>query len=465
MLKPGSLNAIAISIIFLIGCVVPFVGVMTIVLTGTEVFIVGGDSEKFYRPAFRLIETGIYGFAAEGGQSYRPDLDILPGYPLFLAAVFKIFGLGNYTAVAFVQVILYGTVTVAIALSARSFRAEWMWPAAFLAAVWPNMVVRPTTIMSETLFLFYFVWGMCALLWLPKGRYVFWLLFSTGLCFGMAYMVRPILLFFPVLVLPAIFYILKRDLGYPVIKAFMLSTIPFLVMILFTVPQYVQSYNSYGVAKFNTQRGANALRWLYPCLAMEWGCGKRDISLVNFATDKYKAGLSKLPDADKNNVIVKDLLREKVAAELISDLPLLTLVKGVVGSTLRSLLHNVTYEVMTRLSIPRVHFGEVDGPDVFERVRLFVISFASAPWMWLWMIFQTALMISRGVQLTGLLIIRRFKYRTKSLLLFSMILSFAGVSVGFGSVRYRTPMEPEFIIFTIIGWSILREYWVKWRET
>ncbi len=57
--------------------------------------------------ARNLLLHGVYGFShVSGVAAPRPTLIRLPGYPLFLAAVFRVFGVEHYRAVLLVQTAL-----------------------------------------------------------------------------------------------------------------------------------------------------------------------------------------------------------------------------------------------------------------------------------------------------------------------------------------------------------------------
>jgi hypothetical protein len=60
------------------------------------------DSDVYAELAGNLFHHGIYGIAING--EIDPTLIRLPGYPLFLALIFKLFGWGNFNAVLAVQI-------------------------------------------------------------------------------------------------------------------------------------------------------------------------------------------------------------------------------------------------------------------------------------------------------------------------------------------------------------------------
>ena len=68
-------------------------------------FEVTGDSLIYGGIAKNLLLSGRYALTVGTGETY-PTLIRLPGYPLFLAACFKLFGVENYTSAAWVQIVL-----------------------------------------------------------------------------------------------------------------------------------------------------------------------------------------------------------------------------------------------------------------------------------------------------------------------------------------------------------------------
>src|SRR6202012_6298679 len=79
-----------------------------------------GDSLVYGDIAKNLLQHGVYGMSTNPGPT--PTLIRLPGYPLFLAACFRIFGMEHYTAVMLVQCLAdLGTCALAAATAARLF--------------------------------------------------------------------------------------------------------------------------------------------------------------------------------------------------------------------------------------------------------------------------------------------------------------------------------------------------------
>src|SRR6185312_5703472 len=82
---------------------------------------IDGDTLLYGDIAKNWLEHGVYGFT-QASVTPRPTLIRLPGYPLFLAACFRVFGIEHYTAVMGVQTAVdLFTCVVVSALAGRLF--------------------------------------------------------------------------------------------------------------------------------------------------------------------------------------------------------------------------------------------------------------------------------------------------------------------------------------------------------
>jgi hypothetical protein len=118
---------------------------------------VNGDGLVYGDIAKNLLQHGVYGrsVSTPSGMELHPTLIRLPGYPLFLASCFLLFGMEHYNAVLFLQIAIDLLTCILIARFVDqlcSRRAAWI--ALYLAALCPftaNYTVAPLT---ETLSLF-----------------------------------------------------------------------------------------------------------------------------------------------------------------------------------------------------------------------------------------------------------------------------------------------------------------------
>jgi hypothetical protein len=116
---------------------------------------IGGDSQIYGAIAQNLLAHGVYGYHAGAHGAIAPTLIRLPGYPLFLAACFALFGAGHYYPVLFLQIVLdlFGCVLLS-RLAGRIWSkraAQWtLW----LAALCPFTSSYTAAALTETLELF-----------------------------------------------------------------------------------------------------------------------------------------------------------------------------------------------------------------------------------------------------------------------------------------------------------------------
>jgi hypothetical protein len=117
-----------------------------------------GDALIYSAIARNLLLHGVYGFnqhtTAAGQLVIEPTLIRLPGYPLFLAAVFRLFGLDDYRAVLYIQVLadlLTCVLTAAIARRIFGIRAGLL--VVWLAALCPFTANYTAVPLTETLVL------------------------------------------------------------------------------------------------------------------------------------------------------------------------------------------------------------------------------------------------------------------------------------------------------------------------
>ncbi len=156
------------------------------------------DGRVYSQIARNVLEQHVYSIASQ--PPYDPTLIRLPGYPLFLASIYAVFGHGNNTAVRVVQAVIDTLTCVLIALVAfqwaideeRKHRSAIV--AFALAAVCPFTAIYVATILTEVLTNFLAVAMVLAATLAFKvttrRRVVAWWI-VCGLLAGIAVLFRP----------------------------------------------------------------------------------------------------------------------------------------------------------------------------------------------------------------------------------------------------------------------------------
>lgn len=208
------------------------------------------DGRVYAQIAINVLEQHVY--SHESQPPYVPSIIRLPGYPLVLAAVYKVFGHGNNTAVRVVQAVIDTLTCVLVALVAfewaeddeRKHRAAVI--AFALAAVCPFTAIYVATVLTEVPTNFLAVALVLTATFAFKAadrtdrkRAVAWWA-ATGLIAGVAVLFRPDSGLFAAavggtLVLSSV---LKRDLKGFVLSASVLSLVFCMVLVPWTIRNY-----------------------------------------------------------------------------------------------------------------------------------------------------------------------------------------------------------------------------------
>jgi Dolichyl-phosphate-mannose-protein mannosyltransferase len=157
-----------------------------------------GDARVYSQLAINVLEQHVY--SHENQPPYASSLIRLPGYPLFLAGVYKVFGHGNNKAVRVVQAVIDTLTCVLIALVAfqwavdaeRKHRAALI--AFALAAVCPFAAIYVATLLTEVPTNFLAVAMVLAVTLAFKAvdrkKAILWWA-ASGLIVGLAVLFRP----------------------------------------------------------------------------------------------------------------------------------------------------------------------------------------------------------------------------------------------------------------------------------
>jgi hypothetical protein len=156
------------------------------------------DGKLYAQIARNVLEQHVYSHETE--PPFVPSLIRLPGYPLFLAGVYSLFGHNDNGAVRIVQALIDTATCALIALVAFLWepderrRRRTSIAALALAALCPFTTIYVATILTETLTVFFAV-AMCLTATLAlkatTARNTLGLWIATGLLAGAAVLFRP----------------------------------------------------------------------------------------------------------------------------------------------------------------------------------------------------------------------------------------------------------------------------------
>jgi dolichyl-phosphate-mannose-protein mannosyltransferase len=415
----------------------------------------GSDSEKYLVIAREYLAGG---FGNHSGE----QLERMPIYPAFLAAIFHFVGAESLRAVVTVQNFVDALSVIGIGVAARSMSERFAAPAALAAAVIPNFLVHASYILTETVFILFFVWGLCALLWALK-RDTIRLLIIGGLLFGGALMTRPVMIHYLAALVPALAMALWLQKRAPALRSTALALIPAVLILAIAAPRAIDHYRSYGYLSLTAQEGTHLLNWFYGCLASPTPCAERGrvVEEMRPISEQRVAALGK----DQNNPFAVSAIESRLAIEKIFSTPPSLIATSMTAGMFRVLMQTGFYESFAQFRQPLTFLSAMPGASTTERLSNFIMTNATNAFMILWVLAQTALLLSRGVQLAGLVHgLREPAYRGATLVLTATIIYFLVLTGPVASPKYRIPIEPPLLILFGMGWVWLRDLWARRRQ-
>ena len=415
----------------------------------------GSDSGKYIVVANSILEYGEAVRVIDGEA--HPDFGRMPLYPHFIAALFRLSEGENLAVVTAVQAIISAFTVLAVGWIAGALDRRWMLPAALFASVWPAFVVYTAWVLTDSLFIDFFTWGLCACIWAAKGERPLALLGAAGLAFGLALMIRPVLMFFPYLLVPALAYMFVAGRGMSWPRAAAYGLVPVAIMLAMLAPRLVATYGEYGVAVVTTQSGNHALELVYPCLRDQPDCDRESVNNRRF--EMVASALDELSDDDRSNPVIVDAIERDVALRLLADVPPSIFALAVASSALRSITQTMLYEVGEQLNQAPRFFSSVAGTTIAERVGTFAGIVLGDGFMMIWMLAQALVLLALPVQIIGLTTgFRASSQRPVTSFLVITAGYFLAINMSFGSPKYGLPLNPAAIVFLVGGMQAILEW-------
>lgn len=410
----------------------------------------GSDSEKYLIVAREFLDGGFGSYSDE-------QLGRMPLYPAFVATIFHLFGMENLRAVATIQAFVDALSVIGIGVAGRSMSERFVVPSALAAAIIPNFLVHASYVLTETLFIVFFVWGLAALLWSLR-RSTLTLLVAGGLLFGLALMTRPVMIHYLAVLVPALALALWLH-GKALPRAAALAFIPAILIFAFAAPRAIDHYRHFGYLSLTAQEGTHLLNWFYGCLASPTPCAERG-RVVEETRPIAEARIAAL-GKDKDNPFAVSAVESRLALEKILATPPSLIVTSMSAGMFRVLMQTGFYESFAQFRQAPAFLSAMPGNSTSERAANFVAANKTNVFMLLWAVAQGALLLSRFVQLGGLVQgLREPAYRGATLILAATIAYFLVLTGPVASPKYRIPIEPPLLILFGMGWVWMRD-WFK----
>jgi len=222
---------------------------------------VTGDTLLYGDLARNLLQHGIYGLSGMnklGVATMRPTLIRLPGYPLFLAACFSIFGIGNFAPVLAVQALMdLWTCLLLAGVARRVFGERAGIAALWLGALCPFLANYAGMALTETPTLFCMALAFYGFArWVEQGAGLNRWIGVLGFALAWAVLLRPEQGMLAAVVVPGMIWVCARRYGVAlgaVLPALVVSCLTVLPL----VPWTARNWRTFHVVQPLAPRYAN----------------------------------------------------------------------------------------------------------------------------------------------------------------------------------------------------------------
>lgn len=241
------------------------------------------DAHHYDVMAKQFLKKGFLGYS-----NTVPDAYITPGYPVFLAIIYKLFGYSQGSPlmqVRIIQIILSTFTTLLLYLLAQKISNHRVGLlSAFFSSIYLISMWVPTLILTETLYTFLFMLYLYIQIIALYTKSIK-LNFISGMFLALAVLVRPLIA--PFIVLPYIYYYIKEK-DRQILKLFLVNAIGFVLVML---PWWIRNLITFHKLIFFATQEDPLLRGTYP-----YDIGVENIPYFNQkqeALKRIKEGFSK----------------------------------------------------------------------------------------------------------------------------------------------------------------------------
>ncbi len=402
------------------------------------------DASEYHALAVRLLEE--HSFASFGALR-------TPGYPVFVAAVYSLFGADPWPVLLLQTFISVGSLLLLYILTKSMFSRRAALVAAFLYAVEPHTIMYCSTLLTDTLFTFLFLASVVALLYGLQQKRV-WLVAGGGLLLGLATLVRPIVQLFPaVAVLIVLIYAgLKRRFRALAVVTF---TVTFVLVIS---PWLFRNYAAYGHASLSSIEGRNLL--LYNATYAEVAKTGKPVDQVRaeFRQQAAEQGAYEAANPFEEAQVYRDIALRYITSNLRYYIP-----RHLLG-TVNMYLNLATKEVAQHLGLATtpLPFDFFASPGIRGSVLGF-FAVKSLPEIVVGLTIGLFLLVCYLAFLAGgVSMLRGKQYRLLAILLL-VILYFSALTGVVGLARYKQPIVPFYLLVSAHGLLVVRDWYSQRR--
>ena len=390
-------------------------------------------------------------FSRSGAAPFEPHVFMTPGYPLFLAFVYAVFGHKPLIALLFQILLDLISLLIVYKIGEILFTRVVGLISAGLLAVDVGQILNSNQLLSETLFILLFLLSIYCLLLFVKERQTRCGILA-GLLLGMAAMVRPIVLYFPILL---VITCAARGMN-TLLSGLKRYSIVVLCFLLVVTPWLGRNYYRFGVPQFASKQGVT-FHWYAAYLR-----AKIEGTTFGEAKEQIRTEVNHEIEEQNLNPLEEAAFYQRKAMREILQHPrdyaivhLSGVVSLLVSSNVRQVAHMFGIPpsgtgFLTNF-LTRGIAGAVEGFLQFCRSFFLTLS-RSQQLVFVFALLEWAMLaVTYLLGVYGLLVSLRGKKLLAILTLGTVLVYFPLMTGPMGYARYRAPMMPYIYLLTAYG--------------
>lgn len=404
------------------------------------------DASEYHALAVGLLEER--SFASFGALR-------TPGYPVFVAAFYALFGTEPWPVLLLQTFIGVGSLLLLYILTKRILSRRAALLAALLYAVEPHTVMYCSTLLTDTLFTFLFLASVVALLHGLQRKQI-GLTVGGGLLLGLATLVRPVVQFFPAVAVAiiAIYAGLKWRFRLAAAATFIVA------FVLVLSPWLVRNRAAYGHASLSSIEGRNLL--LYNATYAEVAKTGKPVDQVRaeFRQQAAEMGAYETGNPFDESRVYRDVALRYITSNLRYYIP-----RHLMGAV-NMYLNLATKQVAQYLGLETnpLPFDFFASPGILGSVLGF-FAVKSVPEIVIGLTIGLFLLVCYMAFLVGGASMLRGKQVRLLAILLVVILYFTALTGVVGLARYKQPIVPFYLPVSAHGLLVAFDWYRRRRHS
>ena len=434
-----------------------FVGLVILLRIGLFLYFtaygqfVDNDSALYLLLADNLLEQGV--FSENTSAPFDPEVFRTPGYPFFIAVIMALGMKGSMWIVFWQELIYLLAIVIFYQFGKQLFDKKIVRAGLIFLLIDPGGLVLPKLIMSELLFLFFFIAAMLALAWYFKFR-CWQSLLIAGLLLGLGALIRPAVMYFPVV---AVFVLLFRRFGS--LQHWWHAGLLVLSFLVVFSPWLIRNYYHFDKIFVTGQQGTIFVDYHLPIVLADVMEIPREQANVLVSQRVKRVMSEKQRELGRPLSVVEEFqLKQRYAVKELTQYPLVYLKQWLYGG-LKTMNGPFITQLYDSLGVrsERVHYADAVSRGVYSGI---IYYFKNLDGLFLINVLLT--MAMAGFALLGVIFIMRNKDRFLWLMMLANFY-FIFLAGPEGYPRFRSPVGLFWFIQAYLGFVWSMSIISQWR--